>query len=140
MIQEPSKFMTPDEISAKLAGATVIMVADCSKGFWHKVLTYESSMLTAFNCDLGKFRFSRMPFSINVAGDVFQCKLDQCIGDIRNVYCIADNIMVIGYEEDHSDHDKSLLKLFEWAEECNINFNYDKIQFKKKEVTFFGET
>ena len=140
VIREPYKFMTPDELSAKLAGATVITVADCSKGFWHEELTYESSLLTAFNCDLGKFRFTRMPFGISVAGDVFQRKLDHCIGDIQNVYCIADDIMVIGYEEDHSDHDRSLLNLFERAEECNIKFNYDKIQFKKKEVTFFGET
>ena len=140
IIREPYKFITPDELSAKLAGAKVITVTDCSKGFWHEVLTYESSLLTAFNCDLGKFRFTRMPFGINVAGDVFQRKLDHCIGDIENVYCIADDIMVIGYEEDHSDHDKSLQSLFERAEECNIKFNYDKIRFKKKEVTFFGET
>ena len=77
-----------------------------------------------------------MPFGISVAGDVFQRKLDECIGDIRNVYCIADDIMVVGYEEDHSDHDKALTNLFQRAEKCNLKFNLDKIQYKKKEVSF----
>ena len=132
--------MVPDELSSKLAGATAITVVDCSKGYWHEVLTEESSLLTTFNCSLGRYRFTRMPFGISVAGDVFQRKLDECIGDIRNVYCIADDIMVVGYEEDHSDHDKALTNLFQRAEKCNLKFNLDKIQYKKKEVSFFGET
>ena len=48
--------------------------------------------------------------------------------------------MVVGYEEDHSDHDKALTNLFQRAEKCNLKFNLDKIQYKKKEVSFFGET
>ena len=73
-----------------------------------------------------------MPSGVSVAGDVFQRKLDECIGDIRNVYCIADDIMVVGYEEDHSDHDKALTNLFQRAEKCNLKFNLDKIQYKKE--------
>ena len=45
-----------------------------------------------------------MPFGVNVAGDVFQCKLDKIFGKLSNVMCIADDIMVVGYKEDHSDH------------------------------------
>ena len=140
VIREPYKYMVPDELSSKLAGATAITVVDCSKGYWHEELTEESSLLTTFNCSLGRYRFTRMPFGVSVAGDVFQRKLDECIGDIRNVYCIADDIMVVGYEEDHSDHDKALTNLFQRAEKCNLKFNLDKIQYKKKEVSFFGET
>ena len=140
VIREPYKYMVPDELSSKLAGATAITVVDCSKGYWHEELTEESSLLTTFNCSLGRYRFTRMPFGVSVAGDVFQRKLDECIRDIRNVYCIADDIMVVGYEEDHSDHDKALTNLFQRAEKCNLKFNLDKIQYKKKEVSFFGET
>ena len=140
VIREPYKYMVPDELSSKLARATAITVVDCSKGYWHEELTEESSLLTTFNCSLGRYRFTRMPFGVSVAGDVFQRKLDECIEDIRNVYCIADDIMVVGYEEDHSDHDKALTNLFQRAEKCNLKFNLDKIQYKKKEVLFFGET
>ena len=140
VICKPYKYMVPDELSSKLAGATAITVVDCSKGYWHEELTEELSLLTTFNCSLGRYRFTRMPFGISVAGDVFQRKLDECIGDIRNVYCIADDIMVVGYETDHSDHDKALTNLFQRAEKCNLKFNLGKIQYKRPEVSFFGKT
>ena len=98
--------------SSKLAGATAITVVYCSKGYWHEEITV----------------------------DVLQRKLDECIGDIRNVHYIANDIMVVGYETDHSDHDKALTKLFQSAEKCNLKFNYDKIQYKQSAVSFFGET
>ena len=140
VIREPYKYMVPDELSSKLAGATAITVVDCSKGYWHEELTEESSLLTTFNCSLGRYRFTRMPFGVSVAGDVFQRKLDECIGDIKNVHCIADDIMVVGYKKDHSDHDKALTNLFQRAEKCNLKFNLEKIQYKHPEVSFFGET
>ena len=92
------------------------------------------------NYSLGRYRFTRIPFSITVAGDIFQRKLDKCIGDIENVYCIADDIMIVGYEQDHKDNDEAMTKLLQHVEKCNLIFNYDKIQYKQKEVTFFGET
>ena len=140
VIHEPYKYMVQDELSSKLAGATAINVVDCSKGYWHEELTEESSLLTTFNCSLGYYRFTRMPFGVSVAGNVFQRKLDECIGDIKNVHCIADDIMVVGYETDHSDHDKALTNLFQRAEKCNLKFNLEKIQYKQPAVSFFGET
>ena len=49
-----------------------------------------------------------MPFGMNVAGDVFQYKLDEIFGKLKNVMCITDDIMVVGYKDDHSDHDLAL--------------------------------
>ena len=37
-----------------------------------------------------------MPFGMNVAGDVFQHKLDKIFGKLKNVMCIAEDIMVVG--------------------------------------------
>ena len=45
-----------------------------------------------------------MPFGATLAGDVFQCKLDQCFGHIQNVIVIADDIMVVD-KLHHRDHD-----------------------------------
>ena len=81
-----------------------------------------------------------MPFAATVAGDVFQCKLDECFGKMGQVIIIADDIMVLGYRPDHSDHDQVLTNLLQTAKECNIKLNYDKLQYKQNEVEFFGET
>ena len=41
-----------------------------------------------------------MPFGATVAGDVFQRELDSIFLHLENVMIIADDIMIIGYQED----------------------------------------
>ena len=81
-----------------------------------------------------------MPFGITVAGYVFQHKLDQCFGRIEQVIVIVDDIMVVGKKQNHRDHDVALTTLLETARKCNVKLNFDKLQYKKTEVDFFGET
>ena len=69
------------------------------------MLDEASSYLTTFNTELGRYRFTVMPFGISVAGDVFQRKLDECFGHIKNLTIIADDIMVIGKNRNYKDHD-----------------------------------
>ena len=140
MIHEPWFSKTPDDIAHMLADAVIITTTDCTKGFWHEALDEESSYLTTFGTEFGRFQFTVMPFGISVAGDVFQRKLDTIFGNIPQVTCIADYIMVIGYNEDHSDHDKAFSQLLHTAQMNNIKLNYDKLQYKKTQVHFFGET
>ena len=52
-----------------------------------------------------------MPFGATVVGDVFQRKLDQCFGHLQNVIVIADDIMIVGKQPNHKDHDIALTKL-----------------------------
>ena len=49
-----------------------------------------------------------MPFGITVAGDVVQRKLDQCFGKFYQVIVIENDIMVVGKQHNHKDHDKHL--------------------------------
>ena len=81
-----------------------------------------------------------MPFGATVAGDVFQCKLDQCFGMIKQVIVIADDKMILGKQQNHRDHDVALTTLLDTAGKCNVRLNFDKLQYKKTEVDFFGET
>ena len=74
-------------------------VCNCKKGYWHQQLDEASSFLTTFNTELGRFRYTVMPFGVTVAGDVFQYKLDQCFGHIKNVIVIADDIMIVGKKQ-----------------------------------------
>ena len=45
-----------------------------------------------------------MPFGATVAGDVFQRKLDEYFGKLKQVIIIIDDIMIVGYKPDHCDH------------------------------------
>ena len=81
-----------------------------------------------------------MSFGATVVGDVFQHKLDQCFGYLKNVIVIADDITTVGKKPNHSDHDQALTALLETARKCNVQLNYEKLQYKKQEVDFFSET
>ena len=96
--------------------------------------------MTTFNTEFGRYRYTVMSFRATVAGDVFQCRLDECFGHIPNVIVIADDITVVGKQPNHKDHNQALTTLLETARKCNIRLNYEKSQYKQDEVEFFGET
>ena len=48
--------------------------------------------------------------------------------------------MVVGYKQDHSDHDQAFTNLLQTAQKCNVQLNYNKLKYKQDEVNFFGET
>ena len=133
IIHEPYCFWTPKHIAHKLPGMTVITVLNCSKGYWHQLLDDKSSYLTTFNTKIGQFQFTRMPFRATV---IFQCKLDSIFFNLDNVMIIADDIMVIGYQEAKWDHYKAFTQLLETAKKNNIKLNFDKIQYKQKQADF----
>ena len=70
-----------------------------------------------------------MPFAASMTGDVFQHKLDQCFGHIKQIIVIADDIMIVGKKPNHSDHDQALTALLETARRCNVRFNCEKLQY-----------
>ena len=72
IVREPYHFKTPEDIAHLLADATVLTVLDCKKGCWHQQLDEESSYLTTFNTEFGRYHYIVMPFGATVAGDVFQ--------------------------------------------------------------------
>ena len=140
IMKEPYYFKTPENIAHLLAYACIMTVCNCKKGYWHQQLDEASSFLTTFNTKLGRFRYTVMPFGATVAGDVFQCKLDLRFGKIKNVIVIADDIMILGKKTSHNDHDQAVTSLLDTARKCNVHLNYDKLQYKKQEIDFFGET
>ena len=139
-VYKPYHFKTPEDISHLLAEACVINVYDCRKDYWHQQLDEAFSFLTMFNTELGRFQYTVMPFRARVAGDVFQKKLDECFGKLKQVIIITDDIMVVGYKPDYNDHDQAFTSLLQTAQKCNVKLNYDKLQYKQNEVVFFGET
>ena len=140
IVPEPYHFMTPEDIAHLLADTCVITVCDCRKSLWHQQLNEASSILTTFNIELGRFCYTVMPFGATVAGDVFQRKLDECFGKLKQAIIITDDIMVVGYKPDQSDHDQAFTSLLQTVQKCSVNLNFEKLHYKHNEVDFFGET
>ena len=81
-----------------------------------------------------------MPFGAAVEVMFFKRKLDECFGKLKQVIIITDDILVVGYKPDHSDHDQAFTSLLQTAQNCNVKLNFDKLQDKQNEVDIFGET
>ena len=61
-------------------------------------------------------------------------------GKLKQVIIIADDIMAVGYKPDHTDSNQTFTSQLQTAQKCNVKLNYDKLQYKKDEVGFFGGT
>ena len=117
IIREPYHFRTPLDIAHLLAYACIMDVCECKKGYWHQELDEASSFLTTFNTEIGRCRYTVMPFCCYC---VFQHKLDQCFGMIKQVIVIADDIVIVAKQQNHREHDLALTTLLDTARKCNV--------------------
>ena len=115
IVREPYHFKMPEDIAHLLADACIMSLCGCKKGYWHQLLDGASSFLTTFNTELGRFRYTVMPFGATVAGGVFQHKLGHCFENMKQVIVIADGIMIDVKKPNYSDHDQTLTTLLETA-------------------------
>ena len=83
-------------------------IIDASSGYHNLKLDKKSLYLTIFACQFGRYRYKHLPFGAAPAGDMFQSKIDEIFNNMPNVFRIADDIMVIGYNNDGKDHDEAV--------------------------------
>ena len=118
-------------------GANFFTIVDTKKGYWRVSLDKES-YLTTFSTPFGRCCFKPLPFSLVLSQDVFQKQLDTALESLDGVTGIADDTFV--YRLSEVEHDRNLTKLMERTQQKGVVFNKDKVQFKCKEVSFFGHT
>ena len=84
----------------------------------------------------GRYKFLRMPFSLKMAQDVFQMRMDQITERLPGVTAIHDDICVFGKTQEQ--HDKHLLQLLKTGSARGLVLNSRKCQISKPQITFFG--
>ena len=130
------KTPTLQEITNKLSGATHFSKLDARHGYWSIRLDEESSLMTTFNSPIGRYKFLRLPFGLNISQDIFQQKMDEILAECPGTLGISDDTVVYGKSEE--DHDRNLKNIMNKAREHGLVFNYEKCQIKSKEISFFG--
>ena len=70
---------------------------------------------------------------------MFQWKIGEIFNDIPNVFGITDDILVVGYEDDGRDPNKTVQKVLQRCREVNLKLNKDRCHFRCTSVPFFGE-
>ena len=134
--REPYHTRSVDEITAKLQGMTVFTIVDFRKGYWMVVLHPDSRKLTCMPLPFGRFQWTCLPMGTVVAQDIFQSKLDAIFIGMNGVTGIADDMIIAG--KDEMEHDRNFQAFMEKCMENNLTLNAEKIQFKQKQVSFYG--
>ena len=135
---------TVQEILPRLSGKKhkTFSIFDALDGFTQVVLTDESSLLTTMHTPWGRYCWLRLPYGISCAPEEFQLRMHEALEGLRGVYCIADDVLVVGQgdtvEEANRNHDLNVLALMKRLRDKNLKFNPQKIQFKLSKITFMG--
>ena len=98
----------------------------------------DSKDLTTFQTPYSRYRFNRMPFGISSASEIMQKKGYQMFGNIPCVHIIADDVLIAGDTEE--EHGTAVTKVLERAAENNVKFSLPKLQFKKPQELYHGNS
>ena len=118
---------TLNDILPKLNNVKYMSMIDTSSGYHNSKLDERSSYLTTFACPFGRYQYKQLLFRAAPVGDMFQCKIDKIFSDMPNIFGIADDTLVIGYDENGADHDAAVHKVLQRCEE--VNFKQRKVSF-----------
>ena len=114
-------------------------IIKASSGYYNLKLDKQSSYLTTFSCPFGRYQYKHLPFREVPVGNMFQHKIDEIFNDMSNVFGIADDILVIGYDKNREDHGEAVYSVLRQCQDVNLKLNKEKCHFRCTSILFFGE-
>ena len=85
-----------------------------------------------------RYRYKWLPFRAVPPGSKGHDS-NEIFKDIPNVFGIADDILVAGYEADGKDYDETVWRVLQRSRPVNLKLNNDKCHFRFTSGPFFGE-
>ena len=61
-----------------------------------------------FVCPVGRCSYAELMFGAAVVGDMFQKEIDKMLKELPNVFGIADDFLIVGYDCDGTDHNRTV--------------------------------
>ena len=103
ILREHYKVPTLGEIKHKLASTKVFSKLDAKNEFWSIKLDGESSFLSTFNTQYGRYRFLQLPFGLKCSQDIFLMRMDQILSNCPGVLAVHGDVTVYGAND--AEHD-----------------------------------
>ena len=116
---------TLNDILPNLNNAKYLSLIDTSSRYHNLKLDEKSSYFLKFAWQFGRYRYKRLTFGVVLAGEMFQRKIDEIVKDMPNVFGIANDILVAGYDADGKDHDETVLRVLQRCRQVNLKLNKD---------------
>lgn len=109
---------------------------DLKKGFWQLKVSEKTQTYLAFSTPCGRYCFTRVPFGIATAPEVFQQVISQILEGLPNVVNSMDDILVHGKtSEELQKHTDAVLTVLR---EAGAKLNLQKCVFDQPTVKFLG--
>ena len=68
----------------------------------------------------------KIPFRVTLVSDMLQRKIDEMFHGLPNIFGIADDILIAGFDDPGRDHDERVDKVLEICMKANLKLNKDK--------------
>ena len=68
---------------------------------------------------------------------MFQRRMDEIFKELPNMFGIADDTLVVGYDDYDRDHDNTLRRVLQICREVNLKLYKEKSHFRCFSVAFF---
>ena len=95
--------------------------------FWQIPLDEQSQMLCTFNTPFGRYCYTRLPYGITSASEVFHKTLTQIYDDTEGVKVYVDDLIVWGATK--HEHDSRPKKVLDHARQSNLVLNAEKCEY-----------
>ena len=126
--------VTVEEVASRLLGATSFSSLDACSGYWQLPVDDESSKLLTFNTPWRRYRFTRLPFGISPAPELYQREMDRLFEGIP-VEILVDDLI---HGKDQSELDENLRRVLDKSREVGLRFNPKKVKLRVPEVSYVG--
>ena len=127
---------TIEEVASRMPNAKCFSRFDAKRAYWQIALDKRSSLLTTFNTPNGRYRFTRLPFGISSASEVFQRAMEETFRGLDGIEIIHDDLLVWGTSR--QEHDVSLRNMLERARQTGIKFTLEKVEVRVNSVQYVG--
>ena len=125
------------DILDSLGGQEWFSTVDMSKAYHQGYIKEECGKLTAFSTPWALYEWIKIPYGLTNAPPCFQRYMNECLGGLRDLKCIAylDSILIYGRTfEEHLENLEAVLKRLK---EKGIKINAKKCHFFQREVKYF---
>ena len=75
-------------------------IIDPTSGYHNLKCDRKPSYITTFACQFGRYMLTRLCFGVAPTGDMFQRNVDKIFKGLPNIFGMADEILIVGYDAD----------------------------------------
>lgn len=127
-----------DEVLDQLGRAKFFSVADLKTSFHQIELHPKSRDATAFSTQKGQWRFTRVPYGLNVSPNAFCRMMAIAFSGLppEIAFLYVDDIIIVGCSEEH--HLKNIRAVFEICRKTNLKLNPEKCHWFQNQVIYLG--